>query len=58
VSEDGVDKTGPVTVPSTGRWQNFTTVTKSDVSLEAGIHKLRIEVVGAAFDLNWIEIVP
>lgn len=56
VSVDGVDKTGIVAIPGTGGWQNFITVTKRGVSLEAGVHKLRIEVVGSGFDLNWIEI--
>ncbi|HET6410238.1 MAG TPA: carbohydrate-binding protein [Chthoniobacteraceae bacterium] len=55
---DGVDKTGDITIPSTGGWQTWETVTKSGVSLEAGIHYLRIELVGTDFNLNWIEIAP
>jgi PKD repeat protein len=55
---DGVDKTGNVTVPRTVGWQTWTTVTKAGVSLEAGIHTLRIEMVGGDFNLNWIEIAP
>ena len=54
----GVDKTGSVTIPRTVGSQTWTTVTKTGVSLEAGIQKLRIEMVGNAFNLNWIEIAP
>jgi hypothetical protein len=47
-----------VTIPRTRGWQTWTTVTKPGVSLEAGIHTLRIELTGTGFNLNWIEIAP
>jgi hypothetical protein len=39
---DGVGVTGPITVPNTGGWGNWTTVSKSGVTLSAGQHVLRI----------------
>lgn len=54
----GVDKTGPVTIPRTVSWNTWTTVTKTGVSLEAGIQILRIATEVGGFNLNWIEISP
>ena len=39
---DGVDTTGPLTVPNTGGWQNWTTITKTGVSLNAGQQRWRL----------------
>lgn len=44
VELDGVDVTGPMTIPDTGGWSNFQTVTKSGVSLSAGSKVMRIVV--------------
>jgi len=55
---DGLDKTGNVTIPRTIGSQTWTTVTKSSVSLNAGVQTLRIEAVVGGFNLNWIELAP
>lgn len=55
--------TGSMTVPNTGGWQNWTTVSKSGIHLTAGQHVIRFSgdangtssVVG---NLNWLELVP
>lgn len=39
---DGVDVTGPMSVPNTGGWGNYQTVSKSGISLSAGQHIMRI----------------
>jgi hypothetical protein len=39
---DGVDKTGAMTVPNTGGWQTYQTVTRTGVYLTAGLHEMRI----------------
>ncbi len=52
----GVDKTGNVSVPSTGGWQTYTTVTKS-VSLSAGQQVMRISIVGGGYNINYVDIV-
>jgi hypothetical protein len=52
----GVDKTGNLTVPSTGGWQTWTDVTRTAVSLSAGQQFMRIAMTGGSYNLNWIEI--
>jgi hypothetical protein len=52
----GVDKTGSLTVPSTGGWQTWTDLSRTGVSLSAGPQLLRISMTGGSYNLNWIEI--
>ena len=54
---DGVDVTGPVTVPNTGGWQEWETITVSDVSLSAGEHVMRIVFGSSYMNLNYVEFV-
>jgi hypothetical protein len=42
VEIDGVDRTGPVSVPNTGGWQVWQTVRKTGLSLSAGAHVIRL----------------
>ena len=58
---NGVDKTGPITVPDTGSYQTWTTLTKT-VSLSAGQQVMKI-VMDKAGDwdvanINYIRITP
>jgi hypothetical protein len=53
VEMDGVNVSGTVTLPSTGGWQNWTSVTKS-VSLTAGAHVMRLALDSAGFNLNFL----
>ena len=39
---NGVDKTGPLSVPNTGGWQTWTTVTRTGVTLSAGTQVIRV----------------
>jgi hypothetical protein len=62
LESDGVDKTGPLTIPNTGGWQNWTTVRHTGVSLSAGQQVLRFVVTaagptGVVGNLNWIRVV-
>jgi hypothetical protein len=55
----GVDKTGPLTVPDTGGWQTWQTITKTGVSLAAGPQVLRLVMdsngaPGMTGNFNWI----
>ncbi len=52
----GSDKTGNMTVPSTGGWGNYQLITKSDVSLSAGTQIMRVEMVGGSFNIEHINI--
>jgi hypothetical protein len=61
VEVDGVDKTGPLTVPDTGGWQVWRTITKSGVSLPAGEHVIRFALdtngaSGMTGNFNWIAV--
>jgi hypothetical protein len=39
---DGIDKTGLMTIPDTGGWQTYQILTKSNISLNAGLQIIRI----------------
>jgi len=53
---NGVDKTGTLTVPNTGGWQNWQTITKTGVSLSAGQQIMRIYSMGDGFNINWVRV--
>jgi O-glycosyl hydrolase len=59
---DGANVTGSLAVPNTGGWQNWTTVSKSAVSVSAGTHVLRLAMdsvgaTGAVGNFNFIKFV-
>jgi len=39
---DGIDQTGTLAIPDTGSWQSYQTLSKSGISLSAGLHTMRI----------------
>lgn len=54
---DGTDVSGPLNVPVTGGWQNWTTITGS-AQLTAGEHVLRLvnaSAAGREFNINYFE---
>ncbi len=57
LTTNGVDLTGPWTLPNTGGAQAWRTVTNS-VFLAPGRQKLHINVLAGGFNLNWIELSP
>ncbi len=55
---DGVDVTGPMTIPFTGGWQAWRTFTNEGSVIEAGRHVVRVEwEASQGANLNWIEFV-
>lgn len=62
VDVDGVDVSGPLTIPNTGGWQVWTTIRRSGVTLASGTHRLRLVFVSAGADgianVNFIRLVP
>jgi phosphatidylserine/phosphatidylglycerophosphate/cardiolipin synthase-like enzyme len=59
IEVNGVDKTGPMTIPNTGGWQTWTTISKSNVSLSAGaqIWRLVIDSAGSVVgNINYIRV--
>jgi len=58
---NGVNKTGPLTVPNTGGWQTWTTVQKTSISLAAGPQTWRLVMDsngsnGAVANFNYISV--
>jgi hypothetical protein len=58
---DGANVTGSITLPNTGSWDTWQTVTKTGVSLPAGAHLLKLVIdangsSGSAADINWIRV--
>ncbi len=61
LESDGVDVTGKISVPNTGGWDNWQTITKASVALSAGQHVLRLAFDTAApsgyvGDVNWMQL--
>jgi hypothetical protein len=52
---DGVNVTGAITVPNTGGWQTYQTITRTGINLTAGQHLLRVVTTGNDVNLNWIQ---
>ncbi len=57
---DGVNKTGPLTIPNTGGWQAWRTISQA-VTLAPGAHVLRVSfdtngATGAVGNLNYLRI--
>ena len=45
-------------IPDTGDWQNWVTVTSSAFELTAGVYTMQIDFVDENQNLNWLEIQP
>jgi len=61
VEANGRDVTGPITVPNTGGWESWRSVTKTDVPLSAGTQPLRIVMdstgsSGLTGNFNWVDV--
>lgn len=53
---DNNNVTGSLSVPNTGGWQNWTTVSKGGVSLSAGQHILKWVTDAAGGNYNWLNV--
>jgi hypothetical protein len=61
IEVDDIDATGALTIPNTGGWQTFRTITKTGVTLAAGQHVFRIVMdsngaTGSVGNLNWFTV--
>jgi len=56
ISFDGTDQTGEITVPVTGGWQTWTTVSATAI-LSAGNQTMRFVPTSDAFNINYFEVV-
>ncbi len=61
VNVDGVNMSGAMTVPNTGGWQAWKTITSSTISMTAGKHVMRVamDTTGGSYvgNMNWFKIV-
>ena len=61
IEVNGVDKTGAITVPNTGGWQTWKTISKTGVSLAAGTQVIRVVMdsigaSGSVANFNWFAV--
>jgi len=49
---DGEERTGTVSVPGTGSWSSFTTITVSDIPLKDTDQRMRILIVNGLFNMG------
>ncbi|MFN3404243.1 MAG: discoidin domain-containing protein [Cytophagaceae bacterium] len=55
VEIDGVNVSGNITVPNTGNYQSYQTVTAANVYLTSGIKTMRIVMNSPSFNINYVE---
>lgn len=55
LGRDGVDKSPTLSIPNTGAWQNWTTITTTAI-LEAGPQNLTVYAKTGGWNLNWWSI--
>jgi hypothetical protein len=55
LESNGTDKTGPISIPATGGWQRWATVTRS-VTFAAGPQTLRLVFDNAGLNVNFVRI--
>ncbi|WP_223148894.1 carbohydrate-binding protein [Aquimarina sp. RZ0] len=53
---DGQDVAGVIDIPTTGNWQQWSTVTKENIELVAGKQVMRVHVLSGEFNLNFVDI--
>ncbi|MGM7719731.1 carbohydrate-binding protein [Metabacillus sp. Hm71] len=53
--DNTIDLTGIIDVPTTGGWDNWESVIKENVSLPAGKHTIKVEMVKGEFDFRSID---
>ena len=62
IEVNGVNKTGTLTAPNTGGWQIFQTITKTGVTLAAGVQTIRVVMdsnsatTASVANMNWFRI--
>ncbi|MDQ4078984.1 MAG: carbohydrate-binding protein, partial [Chloroflexota bacterium] len=52
----GVDRTGSIEIPSTGAYTTWSDVVSAPITLEPGLHRLRIVAETSSFNLNFVTV--
>ncbi len=55
--KNGATTLATYTVPNTGGWQNWSTVTQN-VILTEGVQTLRVNAAAGSWNFNWLELIP
>jgi PKD repeat protein len=58
LEQNGVNITGPIAVPNTGGFQNWQTVSVTDLHLHENISELRVVFEGADINFDYIDFTP
>jgi hypothetical protein len=63
VEFNGVDATGPLSVPNTGAWQSYQDVVADGIPLAAGTYTMKVSIdanaaSGFAGNFNWFKLTP
>jgi hypothetical protein len=53
---DGNNVTGSVTIPNTGGWQKWTTLTTKGFNLSAGKHTLKLVDESTGFNVDFFDV--
>jgi len=56
VDVDGQNRTGNISIDSTGNWQSYYTETVSLGNLSSGSHTVRVNFENGGVNFNWVEI--
>ncbi len=56
VEVDGVDVTGSLSVPNTGSWQSYATISANNITIAQGSHELRVVFDAPGLNLNFIDV--
>ena len=54
---DGANITGPIAIPNTGAWENFTTITLAGLQLQAKTGVLKIVFDDGGINLDWVNFI-
>ncbi len=57
VEMDGTDITGQVSIPNTGAWTNWATVSAINKSMTAGVHIMKVVIDVAGFNFNYLNVI-
>lgn len=55
VEIDGVDVSGPISVPNTGGWQVYESFSVANVGITPGNHTMRIHFISPGINLNYVD---
>ncbi len=55
VEIDGVDVSGPISVPNTGGWQVYESFSVANIAIAPGNHTMRIHFISPGINLNYVD---